>query len=257
MIIKQTLFLSLLFLSLGVLNSRAYAKEFDHSHSAFAQVLQKYVKDGAVNYRSLKSDPRELNSYLDQLVLVQESEFNAWSKNQQLSFLINLYNSSTLKLIIDHYPLKSIKDIGNVFKGPWDQPIVRLFGQTVTLNHLEHHIIRKKYEEPRVHFALVCAAKGCPPLREEPYIAKKLEEQFLDQGKKFFATEQKNSIDNDQYIIYLSPIFDWFKEDFIKKSGSILAFIQPYFSKDKVRELLKGNFQIKYTYYDWSLNNAK
>lgn len=241
---------------LGIFSLPAQAKDFDHSHALFAQVLQKQVKDGWVHYRSLKSAPANLNAYLDQMASVQESEFKKWTRSQQLSFLINLYNASTLKLIIDHYPLKSIKDIGNILKGPWDQPVVRLFGQTVTLNHLEHNIIRKTYKDPRAHFVLVCAAKGCPPLSEEPYVPEKLEEQFTDQGKKFLGNLQKNSVDTSQKILYLSPIFDWFKDDFINKSGSVIAFVQPYFPPEQARELLKGNYKIKFTRYDWTLNDS-
>ncbi len=229
---------------------------FDHAHTLFAGVLQKHVKDGRVSYKDLKSAPEILNNYLDQMAAVQESEFQKWTGAKQLAFLINLYNASTLKLIIEHYPLRSIKDIGNILKGPWDQPCVRLFGQSVTLNHLEHNIIRKKYRDPRIHFALVCAAKGCPPLRDEPYVSERIEEQFQDQGRRFLGSPQKNSVDITRKLVYLSPIFDWFEKDFTEKSGSVLSFVQPYFPSDQSRALLKGNYGIKFTDYDWTLNDS-
>jgi len=254
---KRIFSIAVALLICSIQNISVQAGNFEHSHGLYAHVLQKYVKNGWVNYRSLKSDLKDLNAYLNQMASVQESEFSKWTRSQKLAYLINLYNASTLHLIVDHYPLKSIKDIGNIFKGPWDQPVVRLFGEHVTLNHLEHNILRKKYDEPRSHFVLVCAAKGCPVLREEPYTPEKLEEQFTEQGKEFLSTEHKNSIDPVKHIVYLSPIFDWFDEDFIKKSGSVLAFVQPYFPQDKQRELLKGNFHIKYTHYDWSLNDSE
>ena len=139
---------------------------FDQSHSRFDRVLKKFVKDGLVDYAGLKANPGELRRYLDELSTPSEMDFGRWMEKEQLAFLINLYNATTLRLIVDHYPVKSIKDIGNLWKGPWDQPVVRLFGRKVTLNTIEHDILRKNYEEPRIHFALVCAARGCPPLRD-------------------------------------------------------------------------------------------
>jgi len=232
------------------------AAEFDHSHQPYAHVLKKSVKDSLVNYGALKSDHKDLNTYLDQLAGVPEKDFKKWSRSQQLSFLINLYNAQTLQLIINHYPLKSIKDIGNFLKGPWDQPVVRLFGKEITLNKLEHELLRKEYQEPRLHFVLVCAALGCPPLQEEPYLPDKLEQQFEDQGKRFLANRHKNSVNVHEHVIYLSPIFRWFEDDFVNKSGSVLAFVQPYFPLETTRALLKGGFKIRYTDYNWSLNDS-
>ena len=229
------------------------AASFDPSHQLYDQVVKRFVKDGLVDYPALKADSKDLDLYLDQLASVSEADFKKWSREEQLVYLINLYNAQTLHLIIDHYPVKSIKDIGNVLKGPWDQPVVRLFGNVTTLNTVEHKIIRKNYGEPRTHFVLVCAALGCPPLREEAYDPKRLEQQLEDQGRKFLATQRKNSIDLKDNVVYLSPIFKWFEVDFTKKSGSALAFVEHYFPSHPA-DLLKGRYQIKYTNYDWSLN---
>ena len=143
-----------------------------------------------------------------------EVEFNRWTQPQQLAFLINLYDAATLKLIVEHYPVKSIKDIGNFFKGPWKQEVVPLLGKTVTLDYLEHGVLRKKYAEPRIHFAIVCAAKGCPPLRAEAFVADRLNEQLDDQGRVFLGPKEKNRWDTHARVLYLSPIFKWFSEDF-------------------------------------------
>ena len=175
---------------------------------------------------------------------------------QQLAFFINAYNAYTLQLIIDHYPVKSIKDIGSFFKGPWDQPAVRLFGRTLTLNNLEHDIIRKDYPDPRIHFALVCAAHGCPPLRDEAYVADHLEEQLDDQARQFLATPAKNRVDAGARTVYLSPIFKWYGADFEKKHGSVLAALEPYWPKASVGALAQGHFKIRYSDYDWSLNQT-
>ena len=227
------------------------------THALWARVLSKHVANERVNYEALQADPKELDQYLDAMAAVTEAEFNAWPVPEQLAYLINLYNATTLKLIIDHYPVESIKKIGSVLKGPWDQPVVRLFGETTSLGKVEHKILRKKYTEPRVHFALVCAARGCPPLRGEPFVAERLEEQLEDQGRRFLATAHKNSVDAPAGVVSLSPIFKWFEGDFVKKSPSVLAFVQPYFPAGTPQDLAVGGYKIKYTSYDWSLNDAK
>lgn len=239
----------------SVFSSAAAEGDFDHTHALYGHVLRTYVMDGLVDYAALKASPGDLNRYLDGLAVVSELEFRSWTGEERLSYLINLYNAQTLKLIIDHYPLKSIKDIGNVLKGPWKQRVVRLFGEIITLEHLEHEIIRKDFNEPRVHFALVCAALGCPPLREEPFVPERLDEQLEEQGRLFMADESKNFVDAERRVVRLSPIFDWFEEDFVMKSGTVLAFVAPYFPEDQGRWLLKGGFPIEYTHYDWSLND--
>ncbi len=241
----------------GIISQAVYAAEFDHSHALFNKVLKRFVKDGLVDYTGLKDDHANLDQYLAGLETVTETDFNQWTKPQQIAYLMNHYNARTLHLIIDNYPVRSIKNIGNVLKGPWDQPVVRLFGQPSTLNTIEHKILRKNYSEPRVHFALVCAARGCPPLRSEAYTADRLDAQLEDQGKIFLATPHKNSLNVKDHILNLSPIFKWFQEDFVKKSGSVLSFVQPYLPAEASSELAKGNYKIQYTFYDWSLNDSK
>jgi hypothetical protein len=175
---------------------------------------------------------------------IQKKDFDSWTSEQRLAFLINLYNASTLRLIRDHYPVKSIKDIGGWFKGPWDQPIVTLFGKQVTLDHLEHDIIRKQFKEPRIHMALVCAAKGCPPLRREAYTADKLESQLADQSRQYLASPTGLIIDKTKGKVFISSIFKWYGSDF----PSVSNFIEKYSGKK-----LKG-LKIDYLDYDWSLN---
>ena len=225
----------------------------DHSHAALTEILKTTVHDGWVDYKGLEANPTALQAYLDTLAKVTESEFQGWTEAQQVAYLVNLYNAQTLGLILQHYPLKRIKDIGSIFSGPWDQPVVRLFGKKRTLNHVEHEILRKEYDHPEVHFALVCAAKGCPPLRSEAYRPKDLEQQFTEQGKIFLGNTQKNRVDNTKRVLYLSPIFKWFKEDFTKK-GTLQQFVTPYFPEKDQSALEQSDYTIKYTYYDWTLN---
>lgn len=238
-------------LGCAIIASQATAAEFDQTHALFTGVLTNYVKDARANYAVLKAHPQDLNRYLDQVAAVNKGEFKKWSEPQQIAFLSNAYNAYTLRLIISNYPLKSIKDIGSIFSGPWDQPIVKLFGETITLNTLEHKILRVDYAEPRLHFALVCAAKGCPPLRNEAYVGARLEEQLADQAKQFLAQSTKNRIAASERVVYLSPIFRWYGGDFEKKSGSVLAALKPYWPG---KATATDVFKIRYTDYDWSLN---
>jgi hypothetical protein len=231
--------------------------DFDHSHALFGKVLDAFVEDGWVDYAGLKRNPADLKAYLGQIASISRTEFGKWSEPGQIAFLCNLYNAATLQLIIDNYPVESIKKIGGRWKGPWKQEVVSLFGEKVTLDHVEHDIIRKDYKEPRVHFALVCAARSCPPLRGQPYVPEKLDEQLEDQGRIFMNTPSKNRVDLENRTVYLSRIFKWFSGDFEEASGSVLNFARPYFPKDISRQLEEGEFAVEYMDYDWDLNDRK
>ena len=229
---KLTLFLIALRVALSV-----SAQDFD-------ALLKKHVVNGRVDYAALKADPAPLKNYLEQAGAVPESEFKAWGEKRQLAFLINLYNASTLQLIVDHYPVSSIKKIRHGFKGPWDQPVVPMFGKMITLNTLEHKIIRPTYHEPLTHMALVCAAKGCPILRSEAYTADRLDAQLADQARRYLATPAGLVVDREKGTASISSIFKWYGKDF----PSAHAFIEQYSSQN-----IDG-LKIKYLGYDWSLN---
>lgn len=236
-------------LSLNLLSTARAQSGFDQSHSDFSEVLQKYVSAGSVDYKGLKSDPSGLKSYLAKTSAVSKEEFDTWPRENQLAFLINVYNAETLDLVQENYPVTSIKEIAKDSGGPWEQPVVELWGDKITLNALEHEIIRKNYPEPRIHFALVCAAKGCPVLINEPYVGEKLKSQLDSRTKIFLKDTQKNSIDPGKKVVKLSPLFDWFSEDFVKESGSVIAFVNPYMGGGITPE-----YKIEYTHYDWTLN---
>ncbi len=237
---------TLLTLSLLLLFS-ATAQAFDHSHGILNAVLKTYVnKEGMVNYKSLRGNRAGLDSYLEATAAVSKSEYDGWSEKQKLAFLINIYNAETLQLIIDNYPTTSIKKIGSILRGPWDQKVVELFGETTTLNHVEHEILRKDFSEPRIHFAIVCAAMGCPPLRAEAFTPDQVDTQMNEQAKIFMAQSEKNRIEGD--TLYLSQIFKWFAGDFIKPGLSIDQYVDPFI------EGTSSGKSVKYTDYDWSLN---
>ncbi len=219
----------------------AFANEL---HTPYDKILKSYVKNGKVNYVALKQQRKPLDDYLNEMAKVTPGIFNAWNKDERLAYLINLYNAATLQLIIDNYPLKSIKDIGSLFTSPWDKKFVRLFGQNVSLDHIEHDIIRKEYFEPRIHLALVCAAKSCPFLRSEAYLGRILSNQLDQQGIQFFASPAGLRVDHAKQKVYLSSIMKWYKEDF----ASVIDFAQKY-SKEKF-----NGYKVDWLKYDWSLN---
>lgn len=235
----------------------AGADAFDHSHQQFTHVLEQFVEEGLVGYSGLQTNPEGLDAYLGSLASVSLKSFQSWTKDRQLAFLINLYNAQTLRLILDHYPVKSIKDIGGLMTKPWDLRIVDLFDRAVSLNTIEHGMIRKNYNEPRIHFAVVCAARGCPEIRAEAYRADKLNEQLEEQAQIFLGDREKNRIDLNAGVLYLSPIFKWYKEDFQEGSRGVAYYISRYFQRDVARRLRMEKFKIRYTDYDWSLNNRQ
>ena len=238
-----------LFLVFGV---RTHA--FDHRHEKFARILEAHVNEGAVDYAALKSTPAGLAGYLEDVALVTEAEFKAWTQAQQQAFLVNLYNAATLRLIADHYPVKSIKKIGGLFGSPWKLEVVRLWGRRITLDEVEHGLLRARYTEPRVHFALVCGAISCPPLRGEPYVAEQLDAQLTDQGRRFLKQTAKNRVDTATETLWLSPIFKWFAEDFTKEGKTIEEFVASFCIETDARRIRQGGLKVKYTDYDWSLN---
>lgn len=249
---------SLILAMLGTLaGGGASADSFDHLHNRWTSVLRRFVVEGSVNYAGLKADRAGLDGYLRDAAAVKLREFQSWNTNQQLAFLINLYNAETVQLIVDHYPVDSIKDIGGLLSKPWDLKCVNLFGKTVTLDAIEHGMIRKNYSEPRIHFALVCAARGCPPLRSEAYVAEQLDAQLDDQVLTFLAAPEKNRIDLESKALYLSPIFKWYGDDFQKYTRGVQYFLSHYYPKAHERALRDGAYEIYYTDYDWSLNDQR
>lgn len=244
--------------ALLVLVVTASAATFDRSHAQLERVLKQHVSDGRVSYAALKKDRNELDTYLRTAGSVAEEEFKKWPKNEQIAFLINLYNAATLQLIIDHYPVKSIKDTGKWFKTPWELDAVTLFGGRTTLDHIEHGLLRPGYNEPRIHFALVCAARSCPPLRSEAYVAPRLDEQLDAQGRTFLRLPGSHRVDSASRTVFLSPIFKWFRADFEARSGSVLKFVTPYFPPEDQKILASsGEWKMRFTSYNWDLNDAR
>jgi hypothetical protein len=240
-----------------VIEARGRPK-FDASHNLWTTVLQMYVKEGVVDYAWLKAGDGPINSYLANLRVIPADEFDALPRAERLAYWINAYNAFTVRLVLDNYPVKSIKDIGGLFRSPFKKAFIELRNlraETLSLDDIEHGILRPQFADPRVHFAIVCASKGCPSLRSEAYRAADLEAQLDDQVRRFLADPSKNRVDLEKRTLHLSPIFKWFREDFEKSAGSVPKFVARFLDEKTASAIGDGKeWEIEYTDYDWTLN---
>ena len=228
---------------------------YGQTHKIFTDILQKYVTDGFVNYKELAQD-QEFETYLNQLSITDPSKL---SEKEELAFWINTYNAFTIKAILDNYPVKSINDIKFGEKSVWDENFISINKKMYSLNDIEHKILRIKFKEPRIHFAIVCASISCPELRNESYEADNLDKQLQEQTVKFLRDKKRNSFDLKNKKANISKIFEWFGEDFGKSDKDILMYISN-FLPDDVRKDIKQNINewtISYKKYDWNLNEIK
>ena len=178
---------------------------------------------------------------------------NLQSQESRLTFWINVYNILAAKMITDHYPIESIKDVGSIFKSVWKRPAGNVGGEERTLNDIEHEILRKM-DEPRIHVAIVCASVSCPDLRPESYKVEKLSDQLDDQMKKFLLSREKGmKLDEKKNRVYLSSIFKWFADDF-ESRGGVLKFISQYVSPEERKVLSNSKIKISYLDYNWRIN---
>ena len=265
---------SCLFAAVLLMNS-AIVHAFDHQHSIFTQVLSDVVrlspnkKQTRVDYALLNKQPEKLNQYLNALSSVKQSDYQLWTGDEQLSFLINAYNGFTLQLINQNYvkfqtgKAESIKDLGSFFSSPWKKSFFTLLDEKRSLDDVEHNMIRVWFERPRIHAAVVCAAVSCPPLRNEAFVADKLDQQLDDQMRQFLSDDQSNTINLRDNRVKLSSIFKWYVEDFEKGQqgfNSLNDLITAYQTDiaDDPQQLLwlqKQDFKIRYLDYDWQLND--
>lgn len=218
-------------------------------NSLYATLLGRYVHNGRVDYQGLQKDEAVLDDYLDVLAAVDP---NALSRKERFAFYINAYNAWTIKLILSRYPnIHSIKELGGLFSSPWKKKVARIDGRVLTLDQIEHDILRKQFKDPRIHFAVNCASKGCPPLQGEPFVGERLDRQLDRAAAGFINNPRYNRLEGD--ILMVSRIFDWFAEDF---NDDVIGFFLLY-AEPSLRQQLKANrsrIRIEYLDYDWSLN---
>ncbi len=228
----------------------SWAEEKIVDHSLYGELLQKYIKDGFVNYKEFKTEEHKLDQYLRLLDATNPDEL---SRNEQFAFYANAYNAYTLKLILQNYPVESIKDTGSFLKSPWKIKFVKIGGKTMTLDDVEHNILRPRFKDARVHFAVNCAAKDCPPLIPEPYRGDILDEQLDANTKAFLNNPKKNYLDGN--TLYVTRLFKWFREDFNNDPlNFVLKFAEGEFEKQLKAK--QDQIKVKYLSYDWSLNGT-
>lgn len=218
-------------------------------HRIYRALLKKYVKDGVVDYQGFKNEQGRLDAYLKVLENVDTERL---SRDEQLAFYVNAYNAWTIRLILTGYPgIHSIKDLGGLFKSPWEKKICRIDGKVLTLDDIEHHILRARFKDPRVHFAVNCASRGCPPLLSEPYVGSRLVRQLNQVTRAFINDPERNRLEGD--TLFVSKIFKWYSEDF---NDDVIGFFLKYAQGD-LKKRLEGNrekIKVEYLDYDWSLN---
>ncbi len=256
---------------LSLIISQSALAGYDSKHATLTELLKMHVKSGVVNYEGIKSESTKLDSYLAQVKSVSKEQYASFSKPEQMAYLINAYNAYTLKMIIDFYPVQSIRDIGPLVGGSlfnknskqWriseyevngKKFTLQAMGKAITLDDIEHENLRPIFKDARVHFALICGAISCPFLQSEAYTAKNLSEQLDSQGNQFLADPFRNRFNETENRLYLSKIFDWFSDDFKRDAGSVKDFIRKYLPKT-VQAKINEETSISHLDYDWSLNN--
>jgi Protein of unknown function, DUF547 len=207
-----------------------------------------------MNYKGLKADKAALDRLRQQMAAVDAASL---SRPEQLAYWINLYNVNVVGVVVDNYPVESIRDVStdpivrlNVFKKPY----VRIKGGTLSLDDVEHKKIREPFKDPRIHFAINCAAESCPPIRSEPFVGARIGPQLDDQTRKFLNGPMGARLEQD--ALHVTKIMDWFKDDFEQWGGGTIPFLKKHLSPDKVKRIgAAKKIEIEYDDYSWKLND--
>lgn len=248
---------------LGALAAAPLRAQAMFDHSDFDHLLAQHVRNGIVDYEAFRTAP-EFPQYLEKLAAFDPASL---PRDEQLAFWINGYNAYTIQLILSHEEHKSIRNINKSIGfikgyGPWTEKLAKVGGTNYGLDYIEQKIIRPTYREPRIHFALVCAAMGCPPLRSEAYTGARLDEQLDDQGKVFLRDSPANNrVDVGNQAVYVSQVFKFrdYQKDFGGSKEAVARFIAKWYPPGLERELLEsGQWRsFEYTDYDWTLNSTE
>ena len=237
-----------------------------HDSNAYGEVLERFVDGrGRVDYAGLRADRAGLDRYAAALGAVPRATYQAWSEAEKIALLINAYNAMTLVSIIDRYPVDSIRDI----RGVWRGRRFNVVGEPLSLDAIEHQVLRRQFNEPRIHLAVNCASIGCPVLRREPYNGARLDRQLEDQGRRLVRDPSQFRIDRDTGTVHVSAVFDWFGDDFLtthapatpfpgqsQRESAILAFLSGYLPEEEQQWLRRGGLKLRFLPWDWSLNDA-
>jgi len=236
---------------------------FGFEHARWDALLKKHVvvlergKASQLRYAGIAQDRAALKTYLASLSEVKESEFKGWPRAQQMAFLINAYNAFTVEKILARYPdIRSIWDFGKIFGNPFKDEFFVLLGHQRSLDWIEHETLRKHYGDPRIHFAVNCASIGCPMLREEAYVAERLEAQLEQQARRFLSDRSRNRLREGR--LEVSKIFDWFREDFEPREKYFARHAEILADDAGERAAIaSGQFSLRFLDYDWSLNDSR
>jgi len=238
---------------------------FDHAHAAWTRVLARCVKGERFDYKLLSASRGVLDEYLLRLRGVQERDFATWTREQRLAFWINAYNAFTVQLVLTRYPIQSIQDIGTEAEPVWEKafiPLGHLIGkleaEKISLDTLEHEILRAQFEDARVHAALRRAAESGPPLRAEAYQAEKLERQLDLQARAWLADPRLNRFDRERGRVQLSALFDWREADFVRDADSLQAWLARFAPEDERAWLRDAEtLEIDYLPFSWKLDDLE
>ena len=254
----------LILAGLAIGASQALAQGFDHSHKAWDELLGKHVvvisggRASQLSYAAMARDRAALKAYLGALQRVTEGEFGGWPKPGRMAFLINAYNAFTVEKILTRYPdINSIWDFGRLIGNPFKDEFFVLLGRSSFLDRIEHEMLRQPgaYDEPRVHYALSCAAVGCPMLREEAYVTARLEQQLEEQAVRFLSDRSRNRFANGR--LEVSRIFDWYREDFAPRERYFAKYSQLLAdAPGQQQAIAEGRAPLAFLDYDWSLNES-
>lgn len=236
-------------------------KPVDHSYGRYAQILDQHVEGSRVDYAALNRDRARLDSTVE---MISNADLSAASEDQKLSFYINAYNVLTLRSIIDAYPVESIKDIDDVWEKEW-----RVAGNEISIDEIEHKVLRQDFDEPRIHMAINCASISCPPLMPWPYVADSLNQQLHYASVNFATTDQYNELHPKEGRAELSQVFEWFGGDFVEQyydphrfaglpveGNAALMFVIEHHPEVEQQVLLQESYEIEFRDYDWGLNDV-
>ena len=238
--------------------------EFDHTHAGLTAVYDTALSGGLIDYAGLRAKPQQLDAYVAQLIATTPAQHAKWSRDQRFAFWINAYNAFTIQLVRDKGPVKSIKDLGGIFSSPWEKKFIPMpafdpdgKNKKLTLDEIEHKLIRPVFQDARVHAAINCASMGCPPLRATAFQAEGLGDQLQDQVGVWLNDATRNQVAPAGGKLKISKIFDWFEKDFGKNDEAVVRWIADNVGDESIARTLRAgakSLKVRYLSYDWKLN---
>lgn len=273
MIRPSLLRLLLILLAIAPAGARPRASSPDHEYQAYAKILHDYVHNERVDYSALERNRVALDAVVAMFAEPTVDQERGWTRDQRLAFWINAYNLFTLRAIVDHYPIRSAlftlqpRNSIRQIDGVWTRLTWRAAGRPVTLDDIEHRILRPEFKEPRVHFAINCASVGCPPLAAEPYLAGTLDAQLDAAARRYLSGERGLKIEGS--TLSVTKILEWYGDDFVARFApevagapnrierairGVVTRFGPQAAADLARQ---STTKIRFLDYDWSLNDVK